>query len=85
MAQRGRALPEQPGDSHLREMLDVLGLQSLLDADEQAPQDVRELAQAREEARAARDFAEGDRLREEIAARGWEVRDGAGGFQLLPL
>jgi cysteinyl-tRNA synthetase len=77
--------PEQPGDSHLREMLEVLGLQSLLDADAEAPQDVRELAQAREQARASRDFAEADRLRDEIAACGWEVRDGAGGFQLLPL
>jgi cysteinyl-tRNA synthetase len=46
---------------------------------------VRELAAARERARAERDFAEADRLREEIAARGWEVRDVAGGFQLLPL
>ncbi len=32
-----------------------------------------------------RDFAAADRLREEIAALGWEVRDGAGGFELLPL
>jgi cysteinyl-tRNA synthetase len=76
---------ERPGDSHLRDMLSVLGLESLLDADEQAPLEVRELAAARERARAERDFAEADRLREEIAARGWEVRDVAGGFQLLPL
>ena len=76
---------ERPGDSHLREMLSVLGLESLLDADEQAPQEVQRLAAQRELARAERDFAEADRLREEIAARGWEVRDGAGGFQLLPL
>jgi len=76
---------ERPGDSDLREMLQVLGLESLLDADEQAPEDVHELARAREAARSARDFAEADRLRDEIAARGWEVRDGAGGFQLLPL
>jgi cysteinyl-tRNA synthetase len=76
---------ERPGDSHLRDMLSVLGLESLLDADEQAPPEVRELAAARERARAERDFAEADRLREEIAARGWEVRDVAGAFQLLPL
>jgi cysteinyl-tRNA synthetase len=76
---------EHPGDSHLRTMLSVLGLESLLDVDEQAPQEVQSLAAQRELARAERDFAEADRLREEIAARGWEVRDGAGGFQLLPL
>jgi cysteinyl-tRNA synthetase len=73
------------GDSHLREMLGVLGLGSLLAPDEQAPPDVQELAQQRERARAERDFAAADRLRDEIAALGWEVRDGPGGFALLAL
>jgi len=76
---------EPAGDSHLREMLHVLGLDTLLAATEQAPDEVRELAQARERARQARDFATADRLRDEIAASGWEVRDGASGFELLPL
>jgi cysteinyl-tRNA synthetase len=73
------------GDQHLREMLGVLGLESLLAAPEQAPADVEELARQRELARAERDFAAADRLRDEIAAQGWEVRDGAAGFELLPL
>jgi cysteinyl-tRNA synthetase len=73
------------GDEHLREMLGVLGLERLLAPDEQAPPEVRELAEQREQARAARDFGTSDRLRDEIAAHGWEVRDGAGGFELLPL
>jgi len=72
------------GDSHLREMLGVLGLETLLDAAEAAPAEVRELAEQREHARGARDFAAADRLRDEIAALGWEVRDVAGGFELLP-
>ncbi|HEY3759335.1 MAG TPA: cysteine--tRNA ligase [Solirubrobacteraceae bacterium] len=74
-----------PGDGHLREMLGVLGLESLLDAAVQAPADVRDLAAQRESARAERDFAAADRLRDEITAAGWEVRDAAGGFELLPL
>jgi cysteinyl-tRNA synthetase len=74
-----------PGDSHLREMLGVLGLDTLLDVAAEAPAQVRELAEAREQARGARDFLAADRLRDEIAAQGWEVRDGAGGFELLPL
>ena len=49
----------------------------------QAPADVRELREARERARAARDYAEADRLRDAIRARGWEVRDGPGGPELL--
>jgi cysteinyl-tRNA synthetase len=76
---------EPVGDSHLREMLGVLGLESLLSEDAQAPPEVRDLAERRVEARAERDFEGADRLREEIARLGWEVRDGAGGFQLLPL
>ena len=71
----------------LRRGLAVFGLGALGDAVE-APAEVVALARARAEARAARDFAESDRLRDEIAAAGWEVRDvhGApGGFELVPL
>jgi len=73
------------GDSQLREMLGVLGLQTLLNPAAEAPQQVRELAEQREHARARRDFAAADELRERIAALGWEVRDEAHGFELLPL
>ncbi len=76
---------DAPGDAHLREMLGVLGLESLLAAAEDAPGDVRVLAEQRERARSERDFAAADRLREAIAALGWEVRDGPSGFELLPL
>jgi cysteinyl-tRNA synthetase len=73
------------GGTQLREMLDVLGLAGLLDPLAAAPAEVEGLAARRERARAERDFAAADRLREEIAALGWEVRDGDGGFELLPL
>jgi cysteinyl-tRNA synthetase len=73
------------GDADLREMLPMLGLENLLDGDEGAPADVVELAEARASARAARDFADADRLRDELRARGWEVRDGPGGPELVPV
>jgi cysteinyl-tRNA synthetase len=73
------------GDSQLREMLGVLGLDRLLAASAEAPAAVQALTIRREEAREGRDFAAADRLREEIAAAGWEVRDGPAGFELLPL
>jgi cysteinyl-tRNA synthetase len=76
---------ESPGDAHLREILGVLGLESLLAAAEQAPEQIHGLAEQREQARRDRDFAAADRLREEIAALGWEVRDGPSGFDLIPL
>ncbi len=81
----GEAGGAAPGDAHLREMLGVLGLEALLAAVAEAPAAVRELAARRDQARGARDFAAADRLREEIAALGWEVRDAPGGFELLPL
>jgi cysteinyl-tRNA synthetase len=73
------------GDEHLREMLSVLGLERLLAPPRRAPDAVRELAERRERARGERDFLTADRLREQIAALGWEVRDGPVGFDLLPL
>ncbi len=79
------SLHEEAGDSHLREMLGVLGLERLLAPSEQAPAEVIELAERREQARSTRDFVASDDLRAQIAALGWEVRDGAGGFELLPL
>ena len=48
------------------------------------PPEVLAFAEARREARAARDFDEADRLRGEIDAAGWEVQDVADGFRLVP-
>jgi cysteinyl-tRNA synthetase len=73
------------GDSHAREMLAMLGLENLLDRDEAAPAEVVQLAERRDAARAARDFGEADRLRDELRARGWEVRDGPEGAELVPI
>jgi hypothetical protein len=48
------------------------------------PEAVLDLARQRAEARASKDFAESDRLREQIGATGWVVRDGPEGFVLAP-
>ena len=50
---------------------------------DEAPDEVRELADGARPARAARDFAEADRLRDELAERGWEVRDTPDGARLV--
>jgi cysteinyl-tRNA synthetase len=66
-------------------MLSILGLENLLDVSTpEPPAEVRELSYARERAREARDYAEADRLRYQIRALGWEVRDGPGGPEILP-
>jgi cysteinyl-tRNA synthetase len=67
----------------LRRALDIFGLASLAE-EQEAPSEVVELAKQRQEARVARDFDEADRLRAEIEAAGWEARDVADGFQLVP-
>ncbi len=69
----------------LRRGLEVFGLESLAEG-EAAPAELEELARARVEARARKDFESSDRLRDEIAAAGWEVRDvdAEPGFQLVP-
>ena len=58
----------------LRWGLGLFGLGSLAEA-EAAPSEVAALAEQRREARDAKDFSGADRLRDEIAAEGWEVRD----------
>jgi cysteinyl-tRNA synthetase len=67
----------------LRRALDVFGLASIAEQRE-APPEVIELAERREQARVERNFDEADRLRAEIEAAGWEARDVADGFQLVP-
>jgi cysteinyl-tRNA synthetase len=67
----------------LRRGLTIFGLGSLGDRDP-VPGEVLELARRREEARAARDFNTADRLRDELARSGWEMRDEpGGGFKLV--
>jgi cysteinyl-tRNA synthetase len=68
----------------LRRGLEVFGLESLAEG-ETAPAELEELARARVEARARKDFDASDRLRDEIAAAGWEVRDvdAEPGYQLV--
>jgi cysteinyl-tRNA synthetase len=80
---------EGVGDRDLREMLEIMGLGDLTaletvgDVAGIDPEAVELLAR-RENARSERDFEAADRLRDELRARGWEIRDGAGGSELIP-
>jgi cysteinyl-tRNA synthetase len=69
----------------LAEMLELVGLSSLTKPDEGAETDerVKELMDERENARAAKDFARADEIRDQLAAMGWEVRDSADGAKLV--
>jgi cysteinyl-tRNA synthetase len=65
-------------------MLQLFGLGSLAEAEEGAGAEAEALLAERQEARAAKDFARADEIREQLAALGWEVRDGAEGARLVP-
>jgi cysteinyl-tRNA synthetase len=67
----------------LRRGLDVFGLGSLAEQDT-APPEIVELAERRVEARRGRDFELADRLRSEIEAAGWELRDAPDAYTLVP-
>ena len=69
----------------LRRGLEVFGLEALAEV-AAAPAELEELARARLDARALKDFETSDRLRDEIEAAGWIVRDvdAEPGFQLVP-
>ena len=75
---------EGVGSDDLRGMLEVLGLESLLEAGEGPPEEAVALAERRAAARAERDWAAADALRDELRQLGWEVRDGPQGPELVP-
>ena len=74
---------EAVGNADLVEMLSVLGIEALLARADDAPPEVVALADRRTAARDARDWAEADRLRDQLHELGWEVRDGPDGPELV--
>ena len=49
---------------------------------EAVPAEIQALVDRRAAARAAKDWAESDRIRDELAAAGWAVKDSKSGQQL---
>jgi cysteinyl-tRNA synthetase len=70
----------------LAEMLGLVGLSSLARPDQgaEADDEAERLLEQRQEARAAKDFARADEIRDRLAELGWEVRDSADGAKLVP-
>jgi cysteinyl-tRNA synthetase len=75
---------ERLGCTGFAELLWTVGLERLADQDEEGPDaEAERLLSEREAARAARDYATADARRDELAARGWEVRDTSQGPRLI--
>jgi cysteinyl-tRNA synthetase len=67
-----------PASVQLRASLDMKGeLQAA-----HIPAEIAELVRQREEARLAKDFQKSDQLRDELSARGWEMRDTKEGYMI---
>ena len=64
----------EPHIAAVRSMCTALGLE-LSDAPDEVPDEIVAKAEEREAARAARDFARADALRDEITAAGWILDD----------
>jgi cysteinyl-tRNA synthetase len=64
--------------------LDLDGVWERADAAEDIPAEVQERLNARTAARAARDYATSDAIRDELAARGWDVVDSPDGSTVKP-
>jgi cysteinyl-tRNA synthetase len=62
----------------IADMARAVGLPLMAGAEE-VPSEISDLAAARDAARLARDYAEADRLRDELQGLGWLVEDGAQG------
>jgi cysteinyl-tRNA synthetase len=76
---------EAPGAAEaVLEMLTLLGLESVAEAEQGADAEAEGLLAEREQARAAKDFGRADEIRDRLAELGWEVRDGAEGARLVP-
>jgi cysteinyl-tRNA synthetase len=80
----GNKRPLAGAHAAIAELLYALGLASLAAVDEPRDAEADRLVREREEARAARDFDRADRLRDELAARGYAVRDTPQGPKLVP-
>jgi cysteinyl-tRNA synthetase len=86
IAHAGRRLEEGRPQSAgpLQGMLRCLGLENLLEPEDEAPDEhAQRLLAEREQARAARDFATADARRDQLAALGWQVRDTPEGPRLV--
>jgi cysteinyl-tRNA synthetase len=76
---------EVPGAAEaVAEMLELVGLGSIAEGQDDSHPEAERLMRERQDARAAKDFARADEIRDELAGMGYEVRDSAEGPRLVP-
>ena len=66
----------------IRELTNVLGIELFGSEEEEIPAEITELVEARTAAKKAKDFAEADRIRDELKEKGYIVKDTPNGPQV---
>ena len=81
-AQEGKVSAEmlKAARDKIVELTGVLGI--VLDLEDEIPEEITELANKRAEAKKAKDYAEADRIRDEIQSKGYVVKDVPGGYKI---
>jgi cysteinyl-tRNA synthetase len=79
----GNRRPLRGAHTAVERLLPLLGLEALAEPQEAADPEAERLLAERERARSDRDFDRADELRDELASRGWEVRDTPEGARLV--
>jgi cysteinyl-tRNA synthetase len=79
----GNRRPLRGAHAAIERLLPLLGLEALAEPEEAADPEAERLLAERERARSDRDFDRADELRDELASRGWEVRDTPEGARLV--
>ncbi len=69
----------------LIELCGVLGLDASAGQDEAIPAEIMALVQARQDAKAAKDYAQADALRDQVLAQGYKIEDTPQGVRVLAL
>jgi cysteinyl-tRNA synthetase len=79
----GNRRPFPGAHAAVERLLPLLGLEALAAPEEAVDAEAERLLAERERARSERDFERADALRDELASRGWEVRDAPEGARLV--
>lgn len=85
LSELGQYLLPDPIEKGIRPDAWAMVSDAALHAEEHTPAEVLDLLEKRKAARARKDFAESDRLRDEISALGWQVQDTKEGQQVSKL
>ena len=70
-------------ENTILKLCSILGLDAAANSTDEIDSEILDMLEQRSEAKAKRDFAEADRIRDELAKRGYRIEDTAQGPKLI--